>query len=110
LHTEIHTNMDVISSLPIQLAQYTPSSEGVTLDDGDPSMIIVPSLDNLDSVYTITTPSEIYYRDFISIAIKAGKQTGVHINGVQINATWNNVIGQLEMVCIMSLASSKWYV
>lgn len=99
--------MALKADCPVQVAQYTPSSLDNSGFDGDPSMIMLPALENYDNKYTFSTPAANLYGLFendMIIAIKSGMQEGLRLNDTVVGGVdWAPLDGDDSMVCHLSL-------
>lgn len=111
MHSSFSASLQLTSNHPIQVAQYTPSSPtNKRGNEGDPSMIILPSLSNWDSEYIFATPSSSEnqkYTDHAYVAVMSGMEVGLRLNEENLtDIEWLNLDGEISMVCVCILHST----
>ncbi|KAK3106926.1 hypothetical protein FSP39_003170 [Pinctada imbricata] len=79
------------ASKPILVVQYVLSqlNTGYSTDIGDPSMILLPPVEQYDADYTFTTPKYSlgsYYNYFLFV-VKEGEENGLRVNGKPVPTT-----------------------
>ena len=81
---------EIVSNHPIQVAQYANSS---TFDSttGDPTLMIVPPVEQFLSSYTVAAPTTtaspafVWDTNFVNVVVKAGDVGSIELDGAVIN-------------------------
>ncbi len=92
-HEQLIDGLSTITAdQPILVVQY---SNGSTFDgvQSDPFMLIVPPYEQFLSSYTVTTPAKGFETNFINVAVAAGGEDGVRLDGVPVPAADFKPIG-----------------
>ncbi len=88
---------EITSSNPILVAQFSKGDESdPTIVNGDPFMLLVPSLEQFLSAYTITTPKTGFTLNFVNIIAPKKAIGNITLDGSIIPASTFTAIGSSE--------------
>jgi hypothetical protein len=91
-------------SEPCQVVQYI---RGVTIGGkyAEPSMTVLPSINQFLSYYRVTLPLGSEYHDSITIMIENDKSQGLYMNGIKLNGLrWNQINGTKYVWAVVSIS------
>jgi hypothetical protein len=94
-------------SEPCQVVQYI---RGVTIGGkyAEPSMIVLPSINQFLSYYRVILPFGSEYHDSITIMIENDKVQGLHMNGIKLNGLhWKQINGTKYVWTVVSFSDPK---
>lgn len=97
------------SDQPFQLAQYfVGQEEAGSRDEGDPSLILAPPVEQWRTSYTVLAPTT-YAHNFLSLTVQGAASTGqVQVDGTTVPANlWSQVPGTEFYAAVFPLSNAQ---
>ena len=92
---------------PCQVIQYI-RGEKIGGKYADPSMIVLPSINQFVSYYQVILPYGVQYHDSITVMIRGIYKEGLYLNGTKLNGVqWKTIRGTQYVWTIVSIANSN---